>query len=312
MDKNATFFTFNKFFFLTLFLLSSTLHAQTQLVGIGTLNDESIFAINEDGTNPEKWIDFSFPKAPEYTNLIESNGKLWGMTRLGGSSNNGVIFNLNTDGTDFTTVHDFDNTNGGSPFGSLVESNGKLWGMTSQGGSSNYGIIFNINTDGTGFTKVFDFDNTKGAIPLGSLVESNSKLWGMTKYGGSSGFGIIFNLNTDGTGFTKVQDFDNTNGSHPQGNLIESNGKLWGMTEQGGDSDNGVIFSVGTDGTGFSKLWNFTGEIGGRPQYSSLLAINLDENILGLQSAFENVNLYPNPAQDYFRLTGLEKKEGSF
>jgi len=211
-----------------LFLLTAITAQTTKLVGMGNFGDGSIFAINDDGSNPERWIDFTSGKNPS-GDLVESNGKLWGMTELGSSSNNGVIFSLDVDGTNYKTVHDFDDANGRYPFGSLVESNGKLWGMTSAGGSGGYGVVFSLELDGSNFMNVHDFDDTNGSSPKGSLVESNGRLWGMTDSGGSGGFGVIFSLDLDGNNFMNVHDFDDTNGSNPEGNLIESNTKLWGM-----------------------------------------------------------------------------------
>ncbi|MEO7482757.1 MAG: choice-of-anchor tandem repeat GloVer-containing protein, partial [Ferruginibacter sp.] len=75
-----------------------------------------------DGTNGRK----------PYGNLFQaSDGKLYGMTYEGGSSNYGVIFSYDPSTLIYSKLVDFDVTNGSSPSGSLMQaSNGKLYGMT--------------------------------------------------------------------------------------------------------------------------------------------------------------------------------------
>lgn len=255
-----------------LFIIPFTNAQTTKLVGMGQLNGGSIFSINDDGSNPEKWMEFKRSGSSGYTNLIESNGKLWGVTLYGGLTGNGVIFNLNVDGTNYTVVHNFDE-NSGSPAGSLAESNGKIWGLTDRGGLNGFGEIFNLNLDGTNYSVIHEFDNTNGKFPRGNLIESNNKLWGMTGSGGAGDYGVIFNMNLDGTNFVKVHDFDNTNGRNPIGSLILSNGKFWGMTANGGIDDKGAIFKLDLDGANFTKIHDFDGVNGWAP-FGSLTESN--------------------------------------
>jgi len=89
--------------------------------------------------------------------LILSGSSLYGLTKQGGAYGYGVIFQINTDGSGYTKILDFDNTNnGGNPEGSLIISGSTLYGMTEQGGAIGYGVIFQINTDGSGFSKLLD------------------------------------------------------------------------------------------------------------------------------------------------------------
>ena len=215
-----------------------------------------IFRINQDGSGFEKLHDFDqtngrFP----WGSLFQgSDGKLYGMTSLGGLLGHGVIFGINTDGTGFEKLHDFDDTNGRDPRSALVEGNdGLLYGTTWRGGASNHGVIFRIGADGAGFEKLHDFDGTNGQSPWGSLIlGSDGKFYGMATYGGSSFDGAIFRINGDGTGFEKLHDFNGADGSSPFGAPVQGNdGMLYGMTQEGGSLGYGVIFRVATDGTGF-------------------------------------------------------------
>ncbi|HEX5151937.1 MAG TPA: choice-of-anchor tandem repeat GloVer-containing protein [Parafilimonas sp.] len=206
-------------------------------------------------------------------NLIQaSDGKLYGMTSLGGSSGVGVIFSYNPATAAYNKLKDFNHTNGAYPFGGLIQaSNGKLYGLTSGGGSSGNGVMFSFDPATSTYTKLKDFDNyTIGSAPYGSLVQaSDGKLYGMTSGGYYAG--VIFSYNPATADFTKLIDFDYTNGSTPYGNLIQaSDGKLYGMTYSGGGDDNGVIFSFDPSTSTYAKLKDFN-ETSGKHPFGSLM-----------------------------------------
>ncbi|MDH5366425.1 MAG: hypothetical protein OEW67_05520 [Cyclobacteriaceae bacterium] len=251
--------------------------SNTKLIGVGTLLGGSVFTIYEDGSNPEKWVDFDYTNGKDPVgSLVESNGKYWGMTLTDEVEGWGVIYSIDLNGQGYTEVHNFDYSQG-SPKGSLIESNEKLWGMT-WGGSNNNGIIFNMDVDGTNFVKVHEFDGVNGSHPTGSLVEFNGKLWGMTGEGGSYDVGVIFNLDMDGTNYEKLHDFDVTNGANPFSNLLAHKGKLWGMTSRGGVAHDtysgGVIFSLDMNGINFMKVHDFDITNGSYPQGGLVMSNN--------------------------------------
>ncbi len=64
--------------------------------------------------------------------LIASGTKLYGTTSGGGSSNDGVVFSINSDFTGFTLLHSFTSgtSNGTGPDTSLLLSGSKLYGLT--------------------------------------------------------------------------------------------------------------------------------------------------------------------------------------
>ena len=111
---------------------------------------------------------------PNGSLMQATNGKLYGMTVNGGTSNYGVIFSFDPTSSTYAVANNFDNTNGRNPFGSLIQaSNGKLYGMTRQGGTSNYGVIFSFDPATSTYIKQ-DFNRANGAYPLWSdLVETD-------------------------------------------------------------------------------------------------------------------------------------------
>ncbi len=218
--------------------------------------------------------------------LVLSGNTLYGTAYGGGSSGNGTVYKVNTDGTGFTTLHSFTatsgslsiNSDGKWPSSRLVLSGNTLYGTDRNGGSSGYGTVFKINTNGTGFSSLHSFamgstnssglyTNTDGAVPEARLIISGNTLYGTTIGGGISGSGTVFKINTDGTGFTNLHIFTarsasnlgdtNSDGANAPSGLILSGNTLYGTTEEGGSSGNGTVFAVNTDGTGFTTLHNF-------------------------------------------------------
>src|SRR5687768_11658908 len=113
---------------------------------------------------------------PYYTNLVQaSNGKLYGMTPVGGSRGTGVIFSYDPSSSTYTKLIDF-GSQGANPYGSLMQaSNGKLYGMTynTRGGEYSSGVIFSYDPSSNTYTKLKDFDyENEGANPYGSLMQA--------------------------------------------------------------------------------------------------------------------------------------------
>jgi len=235
--------------------------------------------VDFDGTNLG-----SYP----YGSLIQaSNGKLYGMTTYGGTSDVGVIFEYDLTTDTCTKKFDFDKANsGGSPEGSLVQAtNGKLYGMTPQGGASGNGVFFEYNLTTDTYTKVSEFDDiTLGQQPWGSLMQaSNGKLYGLTYYGGTAGRGVLFEYDTTTETYIKKFDFVETSlGENPYRSLVQaSNEKLYGMTPGGGTSGYGVIFEFDLTTDTYSKKIDFDGENKGDSPLGSLVVAS-DGNLYGM------------------------------
>ncbi|HWY98522.1 MAG TPA: choice-of-anchor tandem repeat GloVer-containing protein [Bacteroidia bacterium] len=247
----------------------------------GANNDGVIFKIKTDGTGYVDLFDFSGAadgKSPRGS-LISDGTYLYGTTRYGGASNDGVIFKIKPDGTGYTKLFEFNGTDGLQPLGSLIYDGNFLYGTTEQGGTSakcvnGCGVAFRIKPDGTGDTTLLDF-STGGVTamnPYGSLVSDGTFLYGMTRDGGVSNYGVIFKIKPDGTGYTDLLDFAGTaNGRNPDGSLILNGGFLYGMTQLGGTNNVGTIFRIKPDGTGDTILFNFSGAANGSNTHSSLI-----------------------------------------
>jgi len=235
---------------------------------------------NSDGAHP-------------YDALILSGNTLYGTTAWGGSGAGGTVFAVNTDGTGFTNLYDFNApfpsiyTNGVFPNGGLILSGNTLYGTTVQGGTpgqigqamvSGGGTVFCVNTDGTGFTNLANFTpifgpygtNSYGFQPYAGLVLSGNTLYGTASLGGLSANGTVFAVNTDGTDFTNLYNFTasswplntNSDGAYPYAALTISGNTLYGTADNGGASGNGTLFKINTDGTSFTTLHSFAATTG--------------------------------------------------
>jgi uncharacterized repeat protein (TIGR03803 family) len=277
-----------------LMLSASTLYG-TAFCG-GDSASGTVFKVNTDGTGFMPLYSFTPISAPfsgsnsdgafPESGLISSNNVLYGTAFGGGGSGNGTVFKLNTDGTGFTTLHNFTtssgtlnaNSDGKNPDAGLILSGSTLFGTAANGGEAGAGTVFAVNIDGTGFTTLHRFaagnlnpnnlyTNSDGANPFAELVLSGHTLFGTASLGGSSGNGTIFRINTDGTGFVTLYSFTaksgfspytNGDGANPTGGLLLSGNVCYGTAGLGGSSGNGTVFKINTDGTGFTTLHSFS------------------------------------------------------
>jgi uncharacterized repeat protein (TIGR03803 family) len=258
----------------SLILSADTFYGLT-LLG-GTDNQGLVFSLLKNGSgymDMNNFIDSN--GADPYGNLILSGDTLYGVTALGGATFlDGVIFSIQTNGSGYTILHNFNNndTDGFHPFGSLIQSGDTLYGMTANGGTDGDGIIFSIRTNGGGYTIMKNFNGTDGNGPRGSLIQSGTTLYGMTSIGGMYSDGVIFSIQTNGSGYLVLHNFNDTAGSQPQGSLIQYGNKLYGMTKFGGVKDSGVIFSIRTNGSRYTDLHDFDDTDGGYPAGSLIMA----------------------------------------
>jgi len=174
-----------------------------------------------------------------YGSLVQlANGKLYGMTSgdpyywfgdgpaaysFNAPGSYGNVFSFDPVSKTYTSLVNFNGTNGAAPFGSLLyASDGKLYGLTSQGGGYNYGTLFSLDPVTNTFTHLFDFDSViAGANPSGGLMQStDGNLYGSTFAGGASGVGTYFRFNPTSLQFTVINSLDGNTGANPMGGSL--------------------------------------------------------------------------------------------
>jgi uncharacterized repeat protein (TIGR03803 family) len=206
------------------------------------------FSILKVFTNDSKGVsvDGSAPKA----RLILNNNLLYGVS----SGALGNLFEMNTNGTGFSTIKRF------VPNGDLVLSGDTFYGTDAT-------TVFCIKTNGLDYTILHTFTNSPdGSGPLAGLVMSGITLYGTTSAGGSTGWGTIFKINMDGSGYEILRSLSfDADGGHPEVGMVLIGDKLYGSTYQGGPAAFGTLFTICTNGTGFAVLRSFAGNDGLNP-----------------------------------------------
>jgi len=223
--------------------------------------------------------------ANPYGSLTISGNVMYGATVYGGTLDEGSVFSINKDGSNYKTLWSFEDTgvafnaSGSGPEGNLTLIGNRLYGTTFVGGANANGQIFSIRIDGSGFRDLWDFADTgslgnqNGSEPGGSVVLIGNKLFGYTS-ASHVGNGILFSIDTLGHGFKDLHDFNGgTSGSQPNlGALaVSPSGQiLYGVTNFGGLNSQGMVYAVDTGGMNFKDLHDFAAP-GGQGPYSSVI-----------------------------------------
>jgi uncharacterized repeat protein (TIGR03803 family) len=208
--------------------------------------------------------------------LRASNGSLYG-TSGGGLYDGGTIYRVNTDGSGFAVLAQFQYVPTGAgayPLNALIEGpGGVLYGTTSDGGAG-YGTVFKIGLDGTGFAPVKPllYYSPLGATDRtgGVILGADGALYGTTPE--EVGSGSVYRVNTDGTnfvtlftGFSLLPDISDGGGLIGAGVIQGTDGVLYGVTARGGTTDGGTVFRLRPDGTGFTVVKNLDVSTGIQP-----------------------------------------------
>lgn len=180
----------------------------------------------------------------------------------------------------FTTLVDFDQTNGATPLAAMTQGfDGNLYGTTLDGGVAERGIFFKLTTSGQ-LTTLYSFcaqmNCADGEYPYSVLMQDQSgNSWGTTKGGPPYGSGTIFKITPAGTE-TTVYGFSGTDGALPEAGLtLGTDGNFYGTTSSGGLNDGGTVFKITPAGT-LTTLHNFDFSDGNNPSSALVQASNGD------------------------------------
>jgi uncharacterized repeat protein (TIGR03803 family) len=223
-------------------------------------------ATNSDGVGPNGFV-------------LEDN-VLYGVANAGGVYGYGTIFRINTDGTGFTNLFNFNlgsydpisasytNSTGANPNPGLVLVSNTLYGTTFYGGALDAGTVFKISTSGSNFTTVFSFSFTNGQSPASGLTLYSNALYGTTVGGGTNGYGTLFKAGLEDPGIDLIYQFATQ--INPYGGVVLSSNVCYGFGQYGGASNHGLVYRVG-DG-GYADLFDFDGTTGWGPYGTPTLA----------------------------------------
>ncbi|MBL7935963.1 MAG: T9SS type A sorting domain-containing protein [Bacteroidia bacterium] len=259
----------------------NNINAQVKLWGMtqngGTFGNGVIYNTDANGQNFQVIVNFSgttgsYLGANPLGSLMKaSNGKLYGLTRKGGTNDKGTIFSYDISNSTFTTLYNFNSTSTApsEPMGGFTEINNVLYATTSIGGTGGSGTLFSYDLSTNTFSTLINFSGTSlpyyGSTPSGVtlLYASNGLLYGTTAFSGLNNSGTLFSFNPTNSAYSTLVNFNGTtSGGTPYGGVIELNNKLYGTTNFGGTNNFGTIFSVDMSTGTHSVLASFTGSVG--------------------------------------------------
>src|SRR5215471_19211444 len=208
---------------------------------------------------------------------LDSAGNLYGTTLDGGADDWGVIFKLDTAGSE-KVLHNFTGgADGATPgFSSpILDPAGNLYGTAWQGGNGcgidTCGVVFKVDTAGN-LTVLHAFNGIDGFNPFATLFrDSAGNLYGTTQFGGDSGYGNLFKLDPTTGKETVLYSFTGgVDGFQPSAELIQdSAGNFYSTTPSGGDLTHcnpvgcGVVFKLDPATGTETVLYAFTGRTDG-------------------------------------------------
>jgi uncharacterized repeat protein (TIGR03803 family) len=151
------------------------------MTGTGQTGQGTVFRVSRDGSFFQSIHSFqdnanTFEGSCPTAGLVQgSDGKIYGTTGQGGgaatSTIQGVLFRLNTDGTNFEILHAFDSKSGYYPLSSLLlHTNGIIYGLTNKGGVAgnvgNYGVLYSYSAGLQPFAKLV----SPWSGPVGTVI----------------------------------------------------------------------------------------------------------------------------------------------
>ena len=197
--------------------------------------------------------------------VIDSKGRLYGTTWVGGIYGDGTVFELIPDGDGKWTEtirYNFNKagTEGYNPAALIVGTVGNLFGAALSGGPAECtlgcGSIFELTPSaGATWTEktLFAFDGSDGWQPASLIQDIHGNLYGAAEAGGSGactyGCGVIFELvrGSQGTWTERVlHNFEGgSDGVNPVANpIFDSAGNLYGTTVLGGSYSDGTAYEI--------------------------------------------------------------------
>jgi uncharacterized repeat protein (TIGR03803 family) len=180
----------------------------------------------------------------------------------------------------FTTLFDFDESDGEYPQELSQGFDGNLYGTTAFSGAVGAGTFFGFASDTGTLTTLHTFCShtcLDGRVPAGGQVQAtNGDFYGGTNNGGTQGLGVIYRI-TAGGKFSTIYNFcsqlECADGEDPQGLMQATDGNLYGTAAAGGSPNCfvgcGTIFEITPSGT-FTILHTFDGTDGDNP-YGTLI-----------------------------------------
>jgi uncharacterized repeat protein (TIGR03803 family) len=227
----------------------------------------------------------SLGSQPDTRPVFGPGNAIYGMTTVGGTNGNGVIYRFDLESHQYALLHTFsavnangDNEDGAIPGVALTRGpDDVFYGVAYFGGANGNGTVFKITASGE-FTVLHTFsalnangNNEDGANPLRTVVVGkDGKLYGTTRVGGENtcgateGCGVAWEMDRSGDSFTVLHQF--TDGEGHAASLLEGrDGLFYGCAVWPGTSlpsgaalPSGILYRMASSGNDFEVLYTFS------------------------------------------------------
>jgi uncharacterized repeat protein (TIGR03803 family) len=228
---------------------------------------------------------------------------IYGATTQGGSTNNGVIFSVGTDGSNFQVLHQFNYQDGSYPTGTLLVGSAGIYGVTNNGSAFGAGELYEL-TKGGNLVILHAFKKRDGANPAdirfgpGGIIDGTTYRGGASTCPYKSGCGVIFSYAPGLRIFSTLYSFTgHQDGSGPEIGSIDGQGAIYGVATSGPANTTGTLFelSPGSNGDTLTTLADLSAATGYNPGGGPALLPT--GQLLG--GSFDSVYLYdPMVAHD--------------
>ncbi|MFN8357914.1 MAG: choice-of-anchor tandem repeat GloVer-containing protein [Spirosomataceae bacterium] len=223
-------------------------------------------------------------KAPSNSLMQASNGKVYGMTRLGGINDMGTIFEYEVATNTLTKKVDLQGYPlGYAPSGTLARfSQSKFYGLTSIGGNYDVGVLFEYDALTNTYEKKIDFNGAESMQADGALIKADNELWyGVSSYGAGGGSLFEYDAATN-VARNRTDFYTQFSSIVPQGPLLKAtNGKLYGVVRSGGSNNKGILFEFDPTTNITTKKIDFDGNNGSSP-VGSLIQLKSNGKLHGI------------------------------
>ncbi len=178
--------------------------------------------------------------------IYDAEGNLYGTASAGGTTNNGVVFELSK-AAGYKVLYSFaGGSSAGAPASELtLDPAGNLYGIAISGGAFGYGGIFKLTPGGVE-TLLYSFPQSTEQSAYPSLIlDKSGNLYGAIS-SSLNADGTVYQVNPSGT-YTALYNFTGGNdGGSPAGSVIlDPAGNLYGTASTGGSKGGGgVVFKL--------------------------------------------------------------------
>ncbi len=234
---------------------SNTAYGMTDLGGPGFYG--TVFKLTRHGESWSESMLYGFNGTDgaiaQWGPVVDPSGNIFGATALGGTGDNGIIFELSPSPGGYTlnTLYNFTGIfDGQGPNGVILDASGHLFGATAEGGPEGGGAIFELSHDSGSWTYTVLYSFASAGIGAPLTMDAAGNLYGTTVFGGSHQQGMVFELSPSGGGWNLHVLYSFTggaDGSQPTAPvLIDSSGNLYGTASEGGDLSQCYRYGCGT------------------------------------------------------------------